>query len=95
MCPYDTETLDPAVVEEALRSHPVVTADGARLESASYGGLEAAPAQFQLAAARAGAAAEGVLLRGGRAWRRCASTSPCVPRMPALGRGAPRTCCWP
>lgn len=47
MCPYDTETLDPRVVEEALRSHPVVMADGGRLESAFYGGLEAATAQFR------------------------------------------------
>jgi anti-sigma regulatory factor (Ser/Thr protein kinase) len=47
MCPYDTETLDPAVVEEVLCSHPVVTADGARRESASYMGLEAAAGQCQ------------------------------------------------
>ena len=46
MCPYDTETLDPAVVEAALCSHPVVTADGARRESASYAGLEVAAGQF-------------------------------------------------
>ena len=46
MCPYDTESLDPAVVEEALCSHPVVTSDGVRQESACYGGLEVAAGQF-------------------------------------------------
>jgi len=46
MCPYDTETLDPSVIEEAHCSHPVVTADGARRESASYVGLEVAAGQF-------------------------------------------------
>ena len=46
MCPYDTESLDPAVVEEALCSHPVVTTDGVRQESACYAGLEVAAGQF-------------------------------------------------
>ena len=47
MCPYDVEALDPAVVEEALRNHPVVTAQEGRRRSASYAGLAAAAGQCQ------------------------------------------------
>jgi len=46
ICPYDTESLDDAVIEEALRSHPVTSENGDRAESALYGGIEAASAQF-------------------------------------------------
>src|ERR671922_1187553 len=37
VCPYDTQSLHPAVIEEAGRSHPIVSAR----ESASYRGAEA------------------------------------------------------
>jgi anti-sigma regulatory factor (Ser/Thr protein kinase) len=46
MCPYDTEALDPAVIDEALRSHPFVSEDGAHAPSPSYGGIEAVTAPF-------------------------------------------------
>ena len=36
VCPYDIETLNPAVVDDALRTHPVVAIDGHAHESASY-----------------------------------------------------------
>jgi hypothetical protein len=36
LCPYDTEALDPAVLEEARRTHPFVLEDGATRESADY-----------------------------------------------------------
>jgi anti-sigma regulatory factor (Ser/Thr protein kinase) len=39
LCPYDTTTLDGAVIEEAVRSHPVVVEDGVRGTSAAYRGL--------------------------------------------------------
>ena len=47
MCPYDTDALDPAVVEEALRSHPIVADGRDRADSTSYGGLVAAAEPFR------------------------------------------------
>jgi len=46
LCPYDTEALDPAVLEEARRTHPFVLEDGASRESADYYGLGAIGAPF-------------------------------------------------
>jgi anti-sigma regulatory factor (Ser/Thr protein kinase) len=46
LCPYDTESLDDAVIEEAVRSHPVVVEDGVRRESAAFRGLAAISAPF-------------------------------------------------
>jgi len=46
LCPYDTEALAPEVIDEARRSHPLVST-GAGLEvSAAYRGLEAVRAPF-------------------------------------------------
>jgi anti-sigma regulatory factor (Ser/Thr protein kinase) len=36
LCPYDTTTLDAAVIEEAFRSHPVVWEGGRRADSSRY-----------------------------------------------------------
>jgi anti-sigma regulatory factor (Ser/Thr protein kinase) len=47
MCPYDTDALDSAVIEEALRSHPFVHSHGIRADSATYGGIGAAAAPFR------------------------------------------------
>jgi anti-sigma regulatory factor (Ser/Thr protein kinase) len=47
MCPYDTDALDPAVVDEALRSHPIVSDGNGRADSGSYGGVAAAVAPFR------------------------------------------------
>ena len=47
MCPYDTDALDPAVVDEALRSHPIVSDGSRRADSASFGGAAAAAAPFR------------------------------------------------
>jgi anti-sigma regulatory factor (Ser/Thr protein kinase) len=46
LCPYDTRTLDPAVIEEALRSHPVVVQNGQPRASDRYAGLEELCAPF-------------------------------------------------
>jgi anti-sigma regulatory factor (Ser/Thr protein kinase) len=46
LCPYDTTTLDDAVIEEAVRSHPVVVEHGARRTSAAYRGVSAFAAPF-------------------------------------------------
>jgi anti-sigma regulatory factor (Ser/Thr protein kinase) len=40
LCPYDTQTLDPAVIDEARTSHPYVRADGHSRPSGSYRGTE-------------------------------------------------------
>jgi anti-sigma regulatory factor (Ser/Thr protein kinase) len=40
LCPYDTRTLDPAVIDEALRSHPAVVQDGETRASDRYAGLD-------------------------------------------------------
>jgi anti-sigma regulatory factor (Ser/Thr protein kinase) len=41
LCPYDTEALEPPVIEEAERTHPYVVERGSRRGSSLYGGLEA------------------------------------------------------
>lgn len=46
LCPYDTTTLTPEVLEEAWRSHPVVSEGGDATDSAPYRGLEQAAAPF-------------------------------------------------
>lgn len=46
LCPYDTEALDPAVVEEAQETHPFVRGAGASRASDDYGGLGRAAAPF-------------------------------------------------
>jgi anti-sigma regulatory factor (Ser/Thr protein kinase) len=46
LCPYDTEALDPAVVEQAHHSHPVLMDRGASRRSAAFAGLEAIEAPF-------------------------------------------------
>jgi anti-sigma regulatory factor (Ser/Thr protein kinase) len=49
LCPYDTTTLAPDVLEEARRSHPFVTEAGVSAESAAWAGMEAAAAPFTTA----------------------------------------------
>jgi anti-sigma regulatory factor (Ser/Thr protein kinase) len=46
LCPYDTDSLDDAVIEEAVRSHPIVVEDGVRRDSAAFRGLAAISAPF-------------------------------------------------
>ena len=46
LCPYDTEALEPAVLEEARRTHPFVLEDGVGRPSADYYGLNAIAAPF-------------------------------------------------
>jgi anti-sigma regulatory factor (Ser/Thr protein kinase) len=47
VCPYDTDALESAVIEEAKRSHPYLSMDGAQRESASYSGTEFAAEPFR------------------------------------------------
>lgn len=44
LCPYDTEQLDPAVIEEALASHPYLYEDGRSRPSGAYRGPAASAA---------------------------------------------------
>ncbi|HEY8759385.1 MAG TPA: sensor histidine kinase [Candidatus Dormibacteraeota bacterium] len=47
LCPYDTDTLEPEVVEEAFRSHPFTSHSGnGRAESGQYVGLEVESVPF-------------------------------------------------
>src|ERR671931_1095561 len=46
LCPYDTEALEPAAVEEARRTYPFVLEDGAGRASAAYYGVDAIAAPF-------------------------------------------------
>jgi anti-sigma regulatory factor (Ser/Thr protein kinase) len=46
LCPYDTDTLPEAVIDEALRSHPSVVERDARRNSPRYRGLDAIAAPF-------------------------------------------------
>jgi anti-sigma regulatory factor (Ser/Thr protein kinase) len=45
LCPYDIEALEPAVVDEARRSHPVVIHRGTRDISVDYLDIQPAPAR--------------------------------------------------
>ena len=46
LCPYDTDALDPAVIAETHRSHPVIAQNGAERESDLYHGVDAVAAPF-------------------------------------------------
>ena len=46
LCPYDTDSLDPAVIAEVHRSHPTIVEDGAEHPSDGYHGIEVAAAPF-------------------------------------------------
>jgi anti-sigma regulatory factor (Ser/Thr protein kinase) len=46
LCPYDTEALDAAVIDEARRSHPFIDADGVRSESGVCRDLASIAAPF-------------------------------------------------
>jgi anti-sigma regulatory factor (Ser/Thr protein kinase) len=46
LCPYDTEALEPNVVEHARHTHPFVVEDGTRRKSTDYAGIEAVAAPF-------------------------------------------------
>ena len=46
LCPYDTSTLAPDVIEEALRSHPVVWEQGIESRSESYRDIAVVAAPF-------------------------------------------------
>ena len=49
LCPYDTEAMDPAVIDEARRSHPYVTDGQTFRRSNDYRGLDACGAPFDVA----------------------------------------------
>jgi len=46
LCPYDVETLDPAVIDEAFRSHPIVSSGETGGTSPNYAGLGAIDRPF-------------------------------------------------
>ena len=48
LCPYDTDALEPAVIDEALRSHPVVFEEGRARPSEAYLGLDESGLPFGL-----------------------------------------------
>jgi anti-sigma regulatory factor (Ser/Thr protein kinase) len=48
LCPYDTEAMDPAVIDEARRSHPYVTDGNSVHRSNVYRGLAASGAPFDV-----------------------------------------------
>ena len=48
LCPYDEGALDDAVIEEALRSHPVVLNEDTFSESSSYEGVEKVAGPFAM-----------------------------------------------
>jgi anti-sigma regulatory factor (Ser/Thr protein kinase) len=48
LCPYDTDALPDEVIDEALRSHPIVVDRGAMTDSDRYRGLDAIAAPFDL-----------------------------------------------
>jgi anti-sigma regulatory factor (Ser/Thr protein kinase) len=56
-CPYDTDTLPAAVLEEAERNHPFLVHEGVRHPSGAYRGLDRAAAPFDRPFAAAPASA--------------------------------------
>ncbi|MEA2656177.1 MAG: hypothetical protein QOI23_1542 [Chloroflexota bacterium] len=48
LCPYDTEAMDPSVIDEARRSHPYVTDGNTFQRSNDYRGLDACGAPFDV-----------------------------------------------
>ena len=48
LCPYDVENLEPAVIDEARRSHEFVTDGSAHRRSEAFRGLEASGAPFDV-----------------------------------------------
>jgi anti-sigma regulatory factor (Ser/Thr protein kinase) len=48
LCPYDTEAMDPAVIDEARRSHPYVTDGNTFRRSSDYRGLDACGDPFDV-----------------------------------------------
>lgn len=46
VCPYDTGSLPPSVIEEARRNHPIVTAEGTSNRSETYQQLDAIARPF-------------------------------------------------
>lgn len=47
LCPYDVDALDPAVIEEARRSHPYVAEDGIGRPSSRFVGVERDVVRFE------------------------------------------------
>jgi anti-sigma regulatory factor (Ser/Thr protein kinase) len=45
-CPYDTQALSPAILEEAARNHPFMTTDGVSRDSGTFRGLADVAAPF-------------------------------------------------
>ena len=48
LCPYDTEAMEPAVIDEARRSHPYLTDGSTFRRSDDYRGLDACGAPFDV-----------------------------------------------
>jgi anti-sigma regulatory factor (Ser/Thr protein kinase) len=46
LCPYDIQALEPEVIEEAMRTHPVIVAEASSMASDSYYGLDSVAAPF-------------------------------------------------
>jgi anti-sigma regulatory factor (Ser/Thr protein kinase) len=44
LCLYDTDSLEPSIIAEAMRSHPMIVEQGVRRDSRAYTGLEDADA---------------------------------------------------
>ena len=46
ICPYDTDALPDEVIDEARRSHPIVSRDGSEAVSHDYCGIDSVSARF-------------------------------------------------
>ena len=67
LCPYDTEAMDPSVIDEARRSHPYVTDGQTFHRSDDYRGLDACGAPFDVPLPEPGTAHEVAFQAGGLA----------------------------
>jgi anti-sigma regulatory factor (Ser/Thr protein kinase) len=60
LCPYDTAAMDPAVIDEARRSHPYVTDGTSFHRSNDYRGLDACAAPFEVPLPEPGSGVQGL-----------------------------------
>ena len=84
ICPYDTATLEPAVIAACRCSHPVVLENGRAHESGEYRGVDAIVEPFTPSASRAGRDA-------GRAGVRSLAARTCAAGLPASRRARAST----
>ena len=93
-CPYDTSALPPAVIEEALRTHPLVWDRDPGRPTVAYPGLEAVTKPFDRALPDPPFPVEAVPFGSDGSVRRRAFVTPVRGRRRSGARRGRTTSCW-